>query len=175
MYTNGQIYQATRIYDFLTFQSVFDFHIKNNMYSNTLIILPAHFLHNTIPILMEAQWGSEIYVKILICWYHDFIDLLSKWNEYKLNFFIGCCHARLPLILLFCLHIFVSFFFHWMKGVEGHNEPICNVKEIDLQLLQLKQCNIKVTICFLPSVTSFLLMASPLLDLNWSQKSNLGK
>lgn len=56
-----------------------------------------------------------------------------------------------------------------MKGV-GHNEPICNVKEIDLQLLQLKQCNIKVTICFLPSVTSFLLMASPLLDLNWSQK-----
>lgn len=64
-----------------------------------------------------------------------------------------------------------------MKGVEGHNEPICNVKEIDLQLLQLKQCNIKVTtsICFLPSVTSFLLMASPLLDLNWSQKSNLGK
>lgn len=67
MSTNGQIYQVTRIYDFLTFQSVFDFHIKNNMYSNTLIILPAHFLHNTIPILMEAQWGSEIYVKILIC------------------------------------------------------------------------------------------------------------
>lgn len=64
-----------------------------------------------------------------------------------------------------------------MKGVEGHNEPICNVKEIDLQLLQLKLCNIKVTtgICFIPSVTSFLLMASPLLDLNWSQKSNLGK
>lgn len=57
-----------------------------------------------------------------------------------------------------------------MKGIEGHNEPICNVKEMDLQLLQLKQCNIKVTISFSPSVTSFLLIASPLLDLNWSQK-----
>lgn len=73
-----------------------------------------------------------------------------------------------------CIFLF-HFFFHWMKGVEGHNEPICNVKEIDLQLLQLKQCNIKVTICFLPSVTSFLLMASPLLDLNWSKKIELRK
>lgn len=62
------------------------------------------------------------------------------------------------------------FLFHFFLLNEGHNGPICNVKEMDLQLLQLKQCNIKVTICFLPSVTSFLLMASPLLDLNWSQK-----
>lgn len=28
MYTNGQIYQVTRIYDILTFQFVFDIYIK---------------------------------------------------------------------------------------------------------------------------------------------------
>lgn len=63
MYTNGQIYQVTRIYDILTFQFVFDIYIKKTTHSAILIILPAHFLHNTIPILMEAQWGSEIYIK----------------------------------------------------------------------------------------------------------------
>lgn len=35
MYTNGQIYQVTGIYDILTFQFVFDIFIKNNTLSNS--------------------------------------------------------------------------------------------------------------------------------------------
>lgn len=59
-----------------------------------------------------------------------------KWTQIKL--FNGLV-PRLPLFLLFCFYIFVSFFYHsdWMTGVEGHNGPICNVQEMELQLNNL--------------------------------------